>query len=643
MDNPDSPPPASNPVAPLCPPLPSWARSVWYGFCLLTLGGTIFWAQRVVVEHPYAEQRTMAGVSTVWGMHACLALGLIGFFSLLVPLVRLLGRRHVLTGLGLGVLAFFACGLAPKTNRIFYDEHIYMQIGQTIAHTGKAEYASHANVEYGDFQLLDSWVNKQPNGHPYVLSWVYRLAGATEDASFAATRVITGLAAAFLYFALIMAPLRLPVLAPMAVSLAFMFTPLVLWWGHTVAVEPSTAAAAIVAFFAACVHARLRDPLTGEGSPLSGLLLAATVAFAAYFRPESLLVFPMVATLLWASDRRFLEDRTTWAALALALALLTPELLHLWSVHTEDWGATDGRRFDLSFIVKNLDSNAGYFVQGKWFPLAGAVLALAGMVWLAVRNWWLGICVGLWFVLSWGIFVTFYAGGYYYGASSRYAVVSAAPVAIFVGIGAAALIALLRRRPVVLTILSVVALMNWAYTMRFVPTLGRESNEARADIDFCREVAPMLPHGSLVISTDPCIWNILGRNAAQMDSIQPMVRSELRELVRQYPGGIYLHWDYWMNTTPRFAEVWRSLIRDTHATVFFRRNAEASKFALFRLDTAYACDVFGGQYKPLGKPTDLDHVIAESQFSAGMTPPAESVPQSSARATSATSSAAITQ
>ncbi len=513
-----------------------------------------------------------------------------------------------------------------------------MQIGQTIAHTGKAEYASHANVEYGDFQLLDSWVNKQPNGHPYVLSWVYRLAGASEDASFAATRVITGLAAALLYFALVLAPLRLPSFAPMAASLAYMFTPLVLWWGHTVAVEPSTAAAAIIAFFAACAHARLRDPLTGEGSPLGGLLLAATVAFAAYFRPESLLAFPMVATLLWASDRRFLEDRTTWAALALALALLTPELLHIWSVHTEDWGATDGRRFDLAFIGKNLESNAGYFVQGKWFPLAGTLLALAGVVWLAVRNWWLGVCVGLWFALSWGIFVMFYAGGYHYGASSRYAVVSAAPVAVLVGIGAAALIALLRRRPVVLTVLGVLALMNWVYTMRFVPTLGRESNEARADVDFCREVAPMLPHGSLVISTDPCIWNMLGRNAAQMDSIQPMIRSELRELVRQYPGGIYLHWDYWMNTTPRFAEIWRSLIRDTHATVFFRRNAEASKFALFRLDTPYACDVFGGQYKPPAKPTDLDNVIAESQSSPGATAPAGPASQSAARATPDSSS-----
>jgi len=75
------------------------------------------------------------------------------------------------------------------------------------------------------------------------------------------------------------------------------------------------------------------------------------------------------------------------------------------------------------------------------------MLACAGIGWLMLANRKIGWAAMLWFGLSWGIFVLFYAGGYYYGASSRYAVVSAAPVALLMGIGASALFALLRRNP----------------------------------------------------------------------------------------------------------------------------------------------------------------------------------------------------
>jgi hypothetical protein len=102
-------------------------------------------------------------------------------------------------------------------------------------------------------------------------------------------------------------------------------------------------------------------------------------------------------------------------------------------------------------------------------------------------------------------------------------------------------------------------------------------------------------------------------------TVENEVRTELRELVRQFPGGIYLHWDYWMNTQPEFAKVWRQLVLDTHATVFARRNAEAVKFAVFRLDTPYAREALGGHSKIEGPPINVDSVTAE--LLAGRTKP----------------------
>ena len=590
-----------------------WQRPLWYAFCVVALSATIFWAQRVLSEHTLDEQRAIVPVSTVWGMHACLIVGLAGVGGIAAALVRRLGRRHLLTALGLTVLGYLAVGLAPKTNRIYFDEHIYMQIGQTLAYTGRAEYANYARAEYGLFTVYEAWVNKQPNGHPYLLSWPFRLFGATEDVAQVTVRVVVALTAGLLYLALVLLPCRLPAGAPAAAAVAFSFTPLVPWWGHTVAVEPTAAATAVAAFLAACLHAQWRDPASGEGSPLTGAILAAAAAFAAYFRPESMLVFPLAAATLWAADRRFLEDRTTWAALALSLALLTPNLLHLWSVHTEDWGATDGQRFGLPFLVKNLQSNSAYFVQGRLFPLAGAVLALAGAGWLAQRSRRFILAVAVWFGCSWGVFILFYAGGYYYGASDRYAVVSAAPVALLIGVGAAAAFGWLRRWPFAIGGLGAALALNWVSAMQFVPTPGREATEARADIDFARDAATKLPTGALVISPDPCVWNLLGKNASQMSTIENMVRHEMRELVRQYPGGIYLHWDYWVNShQPRMAEVWRRLVLDTRATVFLRGASEAYKFALFRLDTPYARETMGGAATIEVAQPDRDEVATEA-------------------------------
>lgn len=604
------------------PPVSDRWRKWWFALVLLAFGGALLAEQLLVFFRSADELRALVPVSTVWGMHACVILGLAALAGLAERLVAALGRRHLMAGLALAVVGFGACGLAPRTNRIFYDEHIYMQIGQTLAHTGRAEYGNHANAEHGEFEVFDAWVNKQPNGHPYLLSWCYRLFGVSETVSHLWVRTLVGLTAALLYLGLVLVPERLPRGTPVAAALAFIFTPLVLWWGHTVAVEPAAVATTVAAIFAACVHARLRDPQTGEGTLGGATLLAATVAFAAYFRPESLLAFPVAALLLLALERRSCRDRPTWAALALAIALVMPNLLHLWAVRGEDWGATDGDRFGGGYLWQNLASNAGYFVQGKWFPVAGTVLALFGAGWLAVRQRLLGMAVGAWLLLSWGIFVLFYAGGYHYGASSRYGVISTAPVALLVGLGAAQVWALVGGRRFAAGLLGGALLLNWVRAMHYVPTLGREACEARADVAWIREAANTLPDGALVISPNPCLWNILGRNASQPGSIADRVRHDLPELQRQYPGGIFVHWDYWANVQADIGETLRQFVVPTKATIWRQGESETYKFALFQVPlSAAATDEQASVRSPKGI-VDRDAVAAEALQASPVAPAA---------------------
>lgn len=596
-------------------PPPRFQRIAWLGFALAVLAATGFWAYRVATERTIDEQRNLVPVSTVWGMHACMVALIAGFGAVAVPVGRILGRRRGLTALAVLVGGYLACGLAPQTTRILFDEHLYAQIGQTIAHTGRAEGANYARVEYGQFEMYSPWTNKQPNGLPYLLSWIYRIAGVSDQASHFLNRALVGLAAASLYLGLALVPWTLPAGAALAAAVLFMFTPLVMWWGHTVAVEPAAAATSAVAFLAACIHVRLRDKESAQGFPSSALLLAGAMAFALYFRPESLLVFPVAAAVLWSTDDRFIEDWSAWGALALSFAMATPNLLHLWAIREENWGATDGRRFAYEFIGKNLHSNGGYFFDGKWFPVAGTVLAVAGILWLLARNRSAGLALGMWFAMSWGIFIIFYAGGYHYGASSRYGVVSCAPVAVFMGIGLAGLYGALRNTPMLAFGLGGCGLVNWVAGMHYVPTLSREAIEAVADVDFVARMSHTLPDGCLVISEDPCVWLLQGTNSSQFFIIDRMVHEEMRELVNQYPGGVFVHWGFWQNAEPAKAAPIANLLVETNAKEVARTQSQAFTLAVFRIDTPEAIARFGGK-PPVNssrRDTDLDRQLTRAR------------------------------
>lgn len=600
------------------------ALKLWFTFALLAFALTAFWAWRIINGLSPEGQLRIVPEATMWGMHACVIAGVTGLAAIAPALYATFGRRRLLTALALLVGGYLACGLAPNTTRILFDEHLYQQIGQTIAHTGRAEGANYARVEYGQFIMNDAWVNKQPNGLPYVLSWAYRIAGVSDETSHFVNRALTGVAAASIYLALCVVPWALPAGAGLAAALLFIFTPLVLWWGHTVAVESGAAATVAVAFFAACVHARFRDRTSAQGLPATALFLGGATAFAVYFRPESLLVFPLVAVVLWSTDDRFIEDLMAWTALVFAVTMALPNLMHLWSVRTEDWGAHDGRRFSLDFVAKNFQSNGGYFLNSQWFPLAGTVLVILGLVWLVGRNRTAGLALSTWFAMAWGTFILFYAGGYYYGASSRYAVISCAPVAIFMGIGFAALCGLLIRQRLLLAGAIACLGVNWVAAMHYVPTLSREAMEAVDDVNFVNATAKTLPSGSLVVSSDPCLWMLKGVNASQFHTVETTIRSNLGELANQYPGGIYVHWGFWQNAEPSGAETVARLLAETGAEEVTRLQSQVFKMAIFRVDTPAAYARFGSKPPVIRPESDLDNRL---KIARGQLPPARAAEQ----------------
>jgi len=113
--------------------------------------------------------------------------------------------------------------LAPQTNRIFYDEHIYMQIGQTWRTRVARNMPATPKLNMGILRSwASSWATKQPKrasltcyswASPNV--WRLRRRGVCDDQG------RRGSAVAVLYFALVLGhPWTLPTGAPFAVALS---------------------------------------------------------------------------------------------------------------------------------------------------------------------------------------------------------------------------------------------------------------------------------------------------------------------------------------------------------------------------------------------------------------------------------------
>jgi hypothetical protein len=480
---------------------------------------------------------------------------------------------------GTTVLAIVLAGVvAPRTNRIYYDEQIYQGIAQNLGDLRLAQMCNDGTVEYGQLQCRAGEYNKQPYGYPYVLSVVYRLFGVSY---WTAARVNVAVAAAlvpivFLLAGTVFRDLRVARLAAVVSALL----PEQLRWSHTAAAEPSAAAVGALAALAAAHFVRAR---TG---PALAWTIVATV-FAAQFRTESVLIglVALGAIALWAPSE--LRRRRFWEW-ALAGALLASALTaHIFAVRDEGWGTT-GDRLSLDFVAGNLRANASFYLGDARFPVCYTALALT-----ALAAWRDRRATG--FALSYfcgfaGVYLLFYAGSYDYGADVRYALMTFPPLALLAGAGGALLAGALHRGGLGLRsaewLVVAALLFQFAGYLPWVRAVGEEAWAARADVRFAERFAARLPLNSIVLTHNPSVFHVLGRNAAQL-SLAANPGYVTHELMPRYAGGVFVHWNFWCNVDDPVQQQFcvLALARFPHTLVEEYRERDY-RYAFYRLDEA---------------------------------------------------------
>lgn len=479
------------------------------------------------------------------------------------------------------MLSVAGCGIAryvaPREYRIFYDEQIYMNIGQSMAYARTATSCDDGRAEYGEYEIISGQYNKQPNGYPYLVSLVFRVFGLSEWAGMNLNNILFAVSILLVFAVgfLLFDDWRAGLLAAVVHAL----TPKTIVWSNTAAAEPATMTFALVAVASVLVHARLR-------STASLCLATSALAFGVQFRPESMFLLPISALLLLVlAPGEFRRPRTYWAGVAL-FALLIPHFAHLWVVRQEPWGAeTAGARLGFGFLRRTLSTNVGYLIANRQYPVFFTLLAAFS---LGTRGMHLRkTVVGLWFTLTFGVFLLFYAGSFEYGNDDRFVLVSAAPLAILAGFGASRIVRALEglRVPAGAAAGLACGVLFGAFT-QVAPTVravNEEAWEARADVDNAREFAAMLPPDSLILTHNPNMFLLWGKNAAQLFFAESDP-DRMRWYMERFSGGVYFHFNYWCNVADEHLDSLCDLIcRWFECDVIVDRRMRDYRYALIRL------------------------------------------------------------
>lgn len=494
--------------------------------------------------------------------------------------------------LAIVVLAFVVVAtVPPRTNRIYYDEHIYMMIGQNIAEHGRAVMGNHVSFRHGDMKLLATELNKEPNTWPALVSLFFKVFGTNEMWGQVLNNLalIAGAAGVGVIVFLLLGS---PWYGGLAALVHFTI-PHNLIWSNTAAVEPVGAALAVLSVALALWYCRHPRNLTLY-------ILAAVLVLTVQVRHESLLIVPVVGLILLFHDWRIVKNVHLWAATALFAVLCIPHFVHIFVYRHNPWGAS-GPKFSLQHVPNNLKTNTLYYLVNGEFPVLVTLSALVGMVFsrrVGIRHY----ALLLWFGLAWGIFIPFYAGSYEYGADVRFALMSFAPLSIFAVLGIEWLDRKLNRHGVRIGRVAVVAVMLQFVTfLPFIRRIGQEAWGSRLDHHYAIEFAKEVPDDGLILTHNPNMFLLREQSAAQM-SILTYNPQTSAHLFRQYPGGLYLHWNYWCNVADDVQNSFATNILDRYECSLLREHRDQNmRYALYRIKGA------GAQTTGCKPPTPIDN------------------------------------
>jgi hypothetical protein len=124
--------------------------------------------------------------------------------------------------------------------------------------------------------------------------------------------------------------------------------------------------------------------------------------------------------------------------------------------------------------------------------------------------------------------------------------------------------------------------------LKFLPQVRAETEEAwgaRADHYYAEQFATLLPENSIVLTHNPNMFHLWGKNAAQI-SLATTSKSYVNQvLFYQYNKGVYLHWNYWCNAGDSLQKLYCNNILEQYKYELIKEYRENDyRYALYRIE-----------------------------------------------------------
>ncbi|MDY6952466.1 MAG: hypothetical protein SWE60_13210, partial [Thermodesulfobacteriota bacterium] len=256
----------------------------------------------------------------------------------------------------------------------------------------------------------------------------------------------------------------------------------------------------------------------------------------------------------------------------------------LYAVRGESWGSS-GPRMGLGYFLNNFRVNALFYVNNVKFPLLYTLLLGVGVFSKGkVRE---RLVLTTWLLLFWAVFLFFYAGSYEFGQDVRFSLVSYMPLSLLAGLGLFKLEKALEpkglSRPLRIVLVTAICLSFTGF-LPLVRTIGEEACQARADHRYAQEMAELLPEDSMVLTHNPNMFLLWGKNAAQA-SIATHNEPLMDHFFQRYTGGVFFHYNYWCNTNDSREQAFCQNILDNYDHTSLAEYTERGyTFILYRLN-----------------------------------------------------------
>ncbi len=466
----------------------------------------------------------VGGVGLVFGV--CLAR-----HELREATAELESRTWCWLGALLAVVAAVRLALVPATERVYYDEHTYLQLAQGVAEEFHLQVATYGELRDGRYCCHEGSYPHWAAGWPTLLAAAMRLGTGVRNAGPSLNLVLS--LAGVVLVALIGRSLSGDAVTAVLAAAVYAVFPANQLWSRTSASEVCAAT-----FAGFVIWLTLRFAI--RGSRPGAWLLAAAVAAAAQTRNEMLWIGPLAAAFFAATSERNALHRLLVPA-ALAALLLLPLAVHLGAVaRCYEPHMGQGAGFAWKYASRNLLAAWDYVAAGPETAVALA-LALAGLTTRSIRRFVLPL--SLWAGIAFLLPMFHFGGSYQFPGGERFTLAWLAPVAV---LAAAGLRAIPRAwmRPIPRTVwLALGGMLLAAFCWRvgdYAVHRDAETADVRGDCSFLRGALAHVPADAIVVTFDPPAVLAEGRSAVYLPSLFSDA-SRLATLAAHFPGGLYVY------------------------------------------------------------------------------------------------------